>query len=446
MVNPRSRKEIKTTHWTIAKTKNSVVLQVYKWKHSRFKSLNFGRGRNMKKNKWNTFFFSVCWLGKFEDFRSLLRNFSHLELLALSSWTQVAGTPEHPGINRSSESSEFLPSSFRKSINSVHPNGTPQISHRASHRFLQFFPGQGTFAVLVILLQIVNHYLRRTVPVKLSLVKGTDTWNWALCCHHLTGLNFLEMRDQFILRGAAQIDWTSENCGNSSKVTYFTKNTPGTSWNFAKHGTNPKPWVLDEMVKRPFVNVLGPPKDLQVLADLVADRNRSKKGKQAHRTGDASFRDENSKGQPAPKIAAMPVLFFRGVHPQNAHGIPEAFSPKSIWLGKVCEDRVDGGHDLLNFGTTGDRAKNPPGNLKEDIISISIRTLIERYHIMIIMFYLLVSTNYPWVLHWQSRQTPRTAAIRQLLEQRTVGLGEAWRSPQKTHSLSVHFEYKYNII
>jgi hypothetical protein len=90
----------------------------------------------------------------------------------------------------------------------------------------------------------------------------------------------------------------------------------------------------------------------------------------------------------------MPVLFFRGVHPQNAHGISEAFSQKSIWLGKVCEDRVDGRHDLLNFGTTGDRAKNPPGNLKEDIISISIRTLIERYHIMIIMFYLLVSTIY----------------------------------------------------
>ena len=130
----------------------------------------------MKKITSETRCFSVCWLGKFEDFRSLPRNFSHLELLALSSWTQVAGTPEYPKNQQIFRviqvPSEFLPSSFRKSINSVHPKGTPQISHRASHRFLQFFPGQGTFAVLVILLQIVNHYLRRTVPVSLSLVKG----------------------------------------------------------------------------------------------------------------------------------------------------------------------------------------------------------------------------------------------------------------------------------
>ena len=134
--------------------------------------MNLGSGRNMKRMASET----ICWLGKFEDFRSLPRN-SHLELLALSSWTQVAGTPEHPKNQQIFRvPSEFLPSSFQKSINSVHPKGTPQISHRASHRFLQFFPGQGTFAVLVILLQIVNHYLRRTVPVSLSLVfLGTDT-------------------------------------------------------------------------------------------------------------------------------------------------------------------------------------------------------------------------------------------------------------------------------
>ena len=152
-------------------------------------------------------FFSVCWLGKFEDFRSLPRN-SHLELLALSSWTQVAGTPEHPKNQQIFRvirvPSEFLPSSFRKSINSVHPKGTPQISHRASHRFLQFFPGQGTFAVLVILLQIVNHYLRRTVPVSLSLVQGCKRHGHMKLGPVLSssGLNFLEMLDQFILRGA----------------------------------------------------------------------------------------------------------------------------------------------------------------------------------------------------------------------------------------------------
>ena len=121
---------------------------------------------------------TICWLGKFEDFRSLPRN-SHLEFLALSSWTQVAETPEHPKNQQIFRvirvPSEFLPSSFRVPSESRSTQSIPRElhkSHRASHRFLQFFPGQGTFAVLVILLQIVNHYLRRTVPVSLSLVKG----------------------------------------------------------------------------------------------------------------------------------------------------------------------------------------------------------------------------------------------------------------------------------
>ena len=156
-----------------------------------------------------TRFFSVCWLGKFEDFRSLPCNFSHLELLALSSWTQVAGTPEHPRNQQIFRvPSEFLPSSFRKSINSVHPKGTPQISPR--------------LASLLAILPWTRHLCRpchiasnsqplpahrRTVPLSLSLVKGTDTWNWALCCHHLTGLNFLEMLYQFILRGAVVLQF-----------------------------------------------------------------------------------------------------------------------------------------------------------------------------------------------------------------------------------------------
>ena len=97
-----------------------------------------------------------------------------------SSWHSLPGRKlQEPRstrkINRSSESSEFLPSSFRVPSESRSPQSIPRElhkSHRASHRFLQFFPGQGTFAVLVILLQIVNHYLRRTVPVSLSLVKG----------------------------------------------------------------------------------------------------------------------------------------------------------------------------------------------------------------------------------------------------------------------------------
>ena len=42
-----------------------------------------------------------------------------------------------------------------------------------------------------------------------------------------------------------------------------------------------------------------------------------------------------------------PVLIFRGAHPENAHGIPEAFSPKSVRLEKVPEYHLDGLHDLL---------------------------------------------------------------------------------------------------
>ena len=134
--------------------------------------------------------------------------------------------------------------------------------------------------------------------------------------------------------------------------------------------------VLDEMVKRPFVDVGWTPKICQVLADLIADRNRKAKKANKHiGQGDASFRDSNSKGQPnlsaqsAPKIAAMPVLFFRGVHPQNAHGITEAFSPKSIRLGEVREDHLDGCHDLLGLvtskiNTSGDCKKTTLGTQK----------------------------------------------------------------------------------
>ena len=203
VVNPRSRK-IKTTHWTTAKTKHSVVLQVYKWKRSRFKSLNFGRGRNMKKNKWNTFFQFVG-LGNLKisgRFRATSPTWS--------SWHSLPGRKlQGPRSTREiNRSSEFLPSSFRKSINSVHPKGTPQISPR--------------LASLLAILPWTRHLCRpchiasnsqplpahrRTVPLSLSLVKGTDTWNWALCCHHLTGLNFLEMLYQFILRGAVVLQF-----------------------------------------------------------------------------------------------------------------------------------------------------------------------------------------------------------------------------------------------
>ena len=133
-----------------------------------------------------------------------------------SSWhslpgRKLQGPRSTRKINRSSEPSEFLPSSFRVPSESRSTQSIPRElhkSHRASHRFLQFFPGQGTFAVLVILLQIVNHYLRRTVPVSLSLVKGCKRHGHMKLGPVLSssGLNFLEMLYQFILRGAAKID------------------------------------------------------------------------------------------------------------------------------------------------------------------------------------------------------------------------------------------------
>ena len=196
---------IKTTHWTTAKTKHSVVLQVYKWKRSRFKSLNFGRGRNMKKKQVKHVFFQFVGLGNLKisgRFRATSPTWS--------SWHSLPGRKlQGPRSTREiNRSSEFLPSSFRKSINSVHPKGTPQISPR--------------LASLLAILPWTRHLCRpchiasnsqplpahrRTVPLSLSLVKGTDTWNWALCCHHLTGLNFLEMLYQFILRGAVVLQF-----------------------------------------------------------------------------------------------------------------------------------------------------------------------------------------------------------------------------------------------
>ena len=67
----------------------------------------------------------------------------------------------------------------------------------------------------------------------------------------LSGLNFLEMLYQFILRGAVMLQLAVKKYKKSVKIieiqksrkrqqhqAYFNKNTPG---NFAKHGTNPKP-------------------------------------------------------------------------------------------------------------------------------------------------------------------------------------------------------------
>ena len=167
-----------------------------------------GSGRNTKRMASETRFFSVCWLGKFEDFRSLPRN-SHLEFLALSSWTQVAGTPEHPKNQQIFRvirvPSEFLPSSFRKSINSVHPKGTPQITPR--------------LASLLAILPWTRHLCRpchiasnsQPLPAQNCTSESESSKRHG----HMklgpvlssSGLNFLEMLYQFILRGAVVLQF-----------------------------------------------------------------------------------------------------------------------------------------------------------------------------------------------------------------------------------------------
>ena len=127
MVNPRSRKEIKTTHWTIAKTKNSVVLQVYKWKHSRFKSLNFGRGRNMKKNKWNTFFFQFVGLGNLKISGRFCATSP-----TWSSWHSLPGRKlQGPRSTRESTDLPSHPSSFRVPSESRSTRSIPTELHKS---------------------------------------------------------------------------------------------------------------------------------------------------------------------------------------------------------------------------------------------------------------------------------------------------------------------------
>ena len=131
-----------------------------------------------------------------------------------------------------------------------------------------------------------------------------------------------------------------------------------------------------------------------------------------------------------------PVLIFRGAHPEKAHGIPEAFSPKSVWLGEVPEDRWC--HDLLglDFGIWRNmRFKKLPGNSKH---STKMYHIVWYYHVHLLNIVLTYwNLQYVYIYLWstfvcsmycQSMQTPVIAATRQVLEQRTVGLGKAWQS------------------
>ena len=170
--------------------------------------MNFGSGRNTKRMASETLFSQFVGLGNLKisgRFRAQLPP-------GVPGTLFLDASCRDPGAPEKSTDLPSHPSSFRVPSESRSTRSIPRElhkSHRASHRFLQFFPGQGTFAVLVILLQIVNHYLRRTVPVSLSLVKGCKRHGHMKLGPVLSssGLNFLEMLYQFILRVAVVLQF-----------------------------------------------------------------------------------------------------------------------------------------------------------------------------------------------------------------------------------------------
>ena len=194
-----------------AKTKHSVVLQVYKWKRCRFKSLNLGSGRSTKRMASETRFFQFVGLGNLKisgRFRATSPTWSSWHSLPGRKLQEPRSTRK---INRSSESSEFLPSSFSEFLPKVDQLGPSQ---RNSTNLTP------RLASLLAILPWTRHLCRpchiasnsQPLPAQnctseSESSKGTDTWNWALCCHHLTGLNFLEMLYQFILRGAVVLQF-----------------------------------------------------------------------------------------------------------------------------------------------------------------------------------------------------------------------------------------------
>ena len=107
--------------------------------------------------------------------------------------------------------------------------------------------------------------------------------------------------------------------------------------------------VLDETVKRRLVDVWAT-KICPVFVDLVVEICGSSKRKGTVQqtkhsqtvTGRCDFL-KTQKPYLRPKI-----LILRGVHPQDPHGLPEAFRRKSSnSIAEVREDQVDGTHDFV---------------------------------------------------------------------------------------------------
>ena len=147
----------------------------------------------------------------------------HLEfrLAQLTSWTQivrfqpkkiVGEDPAKPQNAKAYQQSFFHPFlctpeiSWNLIMREVQPPGTlhcdsPQ-THLASDCCLKFFSGQGAFVVLVMLLQVVNHCLGMAPPV-FENTSPRMRLTAHISCHQLSGLNFLEILYELILRDAA---------------------------------------------------------------------------------------------------------------------------------------------------------------------------------------------------------------------------------------------------
>ena len=190
------------------------------------------------------------------------------------------------------------------------------------------------------------------------------------------------------------------------------------------------------MVKRPFVNVLGPPKICQVLADLIADRNRKAQKANKHiGQGDASFRDSNSKGQPnlprksQPCPSSSSVGFIprtRMASPRRSARNPSGWekcaktTSMDVMISSILEQlETEPKIHLVTININKDFNRKISYNVMTIITSINLLDFIGIYNLFRI------------TLLAKSQQTPRTAAICLLLEQRTVDLGEAWRSRAK---------------
>ena len=142
-----------------------------------------------------------------------------------------------------------------------------------------------------------------------------------------------------------------------------------------------------------------------------------------------------------------PVLIFRGAHPENAHGIPKAFNPKSVRLGEIGKHRLDWGHDLLGLDFIEiwhiGWFKRRPGNSKHSTKKTYHIVWYHHVHLLNIVLtyrnlryvYIYLWSTFVCSMYCQSMQTPVIAATRQVLEQRTVGLGEAWQSSERFHPI-----------